>query len=109
MTNPKENTDLKPISIEARSIVNQLGDLWEVPVDIRQATNDANWEWVDSIIEKLVHQASENAVEKYKITDRIERLDIQCLEGNCKNCDSKRPLLAELTRKLKELESKEEA
>lgn len=32
------------------NIVNQLGDLWEVPVDVRQATNDRCWAFASGLV-----------------------------------------------------------
>jgi hypothetical protein len=32
------------------NIVNQLADLWEVPVDVRQATNDRCWEFASKLV-----------------------------------------------------------
>lgn len=37
-----------------RNIVNQLADLWQVPVDVRQATNDDCWEFAERLISEYV-------------------------------------------------------
>ena len=104
MTNLKENTNLK------EQIVSMLDNTildWDKPSMLTDMKAKPIYDRLVPAIEKLVHQARVQAVEEYKITEQIERLDIQCLEGNCRNCDSRRPLLAELNKKLKELESKE--
>lgn len=40
--------------------------------------------------------SEQRAIEIHDLQQHIENLDIQCEEGNCKNCDSKRPKLKEL-------------
>lgn len=40
----------------ALNIVNQLGDLWNVPVDVRQATNDEADAFVLKLIRKLIDE-----------------------------------------------------
>jgi hypothetical protein len=42
---------------KAMNIVNQLGDLWGVPVNLRQFTNDPADVFVRSVIEKAVTEA----------------------------------------------------
>lgn len=45
-----------------RNIVNQLADLWKVPVDVRQATNDDCWDFAERLIEEYTAaQPSEGA------------------------------------------------
>lgn len=48
------------------------------------------------------------AIQIHDIEQRIEWLDVQCSEGSCKNCDSKRPLLKELRADLERLSFKKE-
>lgn len=54
-------------------------------------------------VDQFIQDERRQAVEEYKLQIAIERLDVQCSEGKCKNCDSKRPLLKKLQAQLKEL------
>lgn len=44
----------------ARTIVNQLANLWEVPIDIRQATNDQCDEFVVKLLNVLLNEVAEH-------------------------------------------------
>lgn len=54
-------------------------------------------------LQKIIDSEVERAIEIHDIEQGIERLDVQCSEGNCKNCDGKRPTLKKLQSKLKAL------
>lgn len=56
----------------AQSIVNQLGDLWGAPVDVRQATNDE----CDDFVMALIDQHTQA-----KVVEELEKLHRSRGEG----------------------------
>jgi hypothetical protein len=50
----------------------------------------------------------QEAIKIHDIEQAIDRLDIQCAEGNCTNCDGKRPRLKELETELQRLKATQE-
>lgn len=54
-------TDEPEVPFVARNVVNQLGDLWEVPVDKRQATNDVADQFVTRLFAEHVKALAETA------------------------------------------------
>lgn len=72
--------------------------LWP-PYMYKREAEEQDWQELTDYIESQ----RKEAVKEYKLQTAIERLDVQCSEGNCKNCDSKRPLLKKLQAQLKEL------
>lgn len=58
-------------------------------------------------IEALIERRVVEAIRVHDVEEAIERLDIQCSEGKCKNCDSKRPLLNQLQAHLSNKEKQE--
>jgi hypothetical protein len=68
----------------AYNIVNQLADLWEVPVDIRQATNDRCWEFAAGLIEGATPAIDREALDRLFEAHRIHYdygADFACVCG----------------------------
>lgn len=54
-------------------------------------------------ITNLITAYTERAIKIHDLEQRVEELDIQCDEGICRNCDSKRPILKKLQLEIKDL------
>lgn len=65
-----------------RNIVNQLADLWGVPVDIRQATNDRCWAFAAELVASA--SANRDAVIAGFIAQREEYVRVlrQCVDAD---------------------------
>lgn len=63
----------------AYNIVNQLGDLWNVPVDVRQASNDRCWAFAAGLISAFV--AKQPAPARVEITDEAAMAAARVLGG----------------------------
>lgn len=53
------------------NIVNQLADLWEVPVDVRQATNDRCWTFVEQLVAAAVPHPTREQVARVMHEQRM--------------------------------------
>lgn len=66
------------------------------------------WEWLEESLDAYVAEAIRMAIEIHDIEQAIERLDVQCSEGNCSVCDGRRPRLQELQSRLAQLTPRKE-
>lgn len=69
------------------NIVNQLADLWEVPVDVRQATNDQCWDFAAKLVASAAPQVDREAVGRAIADHRIECTGLG--EVTCRECRDK--------------------
>jgi hypothetical protein len=63
----------------AQNIVNQLADLWEVPVDLRQATNDRCDQFVSRLIKAHVETREARAIRKQVAEEIAATLSLEVI------------------------------
>jgi hypothetical protein len=75
----------------ARNIVNQLADLWQVSVPVRQSTNDMADQFVSAVINTAMCATLAELLDEERMPCRCNRclqdkIDDLAVDGVCPNC-----------------------